>query len=384
MPAWRRLLGGDPVPWLLGCDEPAARWVTLTAVLDRAPTDPDVLEARGNVVADPHIRELVEHLPDWAAGVRLSGHESPAFAPNVLNLLADMGVGTGDFDRIEALLDAMLAHQEPSGRFPSYGVVPGGSEPVWGSLLCDSHPILEVLVRFGRLRDPRVRSGLARMASDLTATAQGRAWPCLPHSVSGWRGPGRKGDFCPMVTLQALRTLARLPAEDRPEGLLDVARVSLRAWRLRGAEKPYQFGHGRQFKIIKWPPTWYGAYALLDTVGRYPQLWRGPNADPADVRSVAELAACLVAYNVSPDGAVTPHSTYRGFEAFSFGQKKQTSALATAHLLAVLHRLDDLVPAAAAVDVAALASSKGGRGTAVPPADRWRTRSSEARKGHGA
>jgi hypothetical protein len=75
-----------------------------------------------------------------------------------------------------------------------------------------------------------------------------------------------------MVTLQALRTFARLPPVDQREGLLDVARVSLRAWRTRGVEQPYQFGLGRQFKIIKWPPTWYGAYALLDTLGRYPQL----------------------------------------------------------------------------------------------------------------
>ena len=129
----------------------------------------------------------------------------------------------------------------------------------------------------------------------------------------------------------------------------------------------YQFGHGRQFKIVKWPPTWYGASALLDTIGRYPQLWRGANADAADVRSLAELAACLVAYNVSPEGTVMPRSTYRGFETFSFGQKKRPSPLATALVLAVLRRLDDLATAAAAVDVAALASSKGGRGTAVPP-----------------
>jgi hypothetical protein len=364
--AWEDMLGGNPVPWLLSSDEPAARWVTLTAVLDREQTDPAVA-ARQQVVADVRTLKLVERLPDWASGVRLSGHDSPAFAPHLLNLLADMGVRAGDFDRIEALLDAMLAHQEPSGRFPSYGVMPGGSEPIWGSLLCDNHPILEVLVRFGREEDPRVRSGLTRLASDLTATVQGRAWPCLPHSISGWRGPGRKSDFCPMVTLQALRTFARLPAADQPEGLLDAAGVSLRAWQMRGVEKPYQFGHGRQFKIIKWPPAWYGTYALLDTMGRYPQLWRPANADPANVRSLAELAACLVAYNVSK-ATVTPRATYRGFEAFSFGQKKRPSQFATALVLAVLGRLGDLAPAAAAVDVAALASSKGGRGIAVPPA----------------
>ena len=91
----------------------------MTAVLDRAPTDPDVLEALGRVVADPHTRDLVERLPDWSSEARLSRHESPAFAPYLLNLLANMGgIQAGDFDRIEALLDAMLAHQEPSDPAP--------------------------------------------------------------------------------------------------------------------------------------------------------------------------------------------------------------------------------------------------------------------------
>jgi hypothetical protein len=50
--AWAKVLSGDPVSWLLSSDEPAARWITLTAVFYRAPTDPGVLEARGRVVAD--------------------------------------------------------------------------------------------------------------------------------------------------------------------------------------------------------------------------------------------------------------------------------------------------------------------------------------------
>ena len=365
--AWQRLVAGDPVPWLLDCGEPGARWVTLTAILGRDHGDPDVRDAHGEVVADPATAGLAARLPDWAAGDRLSGHNSPAFAPNLLNLLADIGVHAGDFAGVERLLDAMLAHQEPAGRFPSYAPVPGSREPVWGALLCDSHAVLEVLVRFGRGGDPRVKAGLERMAADITSTTQGRAWPCLPHSASGWRGPGRKDDFCPMVTLQALRTFARLEPGERPGGLLTVARTALHAWRARATEKPYMFGHGRQFKIVKWPPTWYSAYAMLDTLGRYPALWRGPGHDPADVRALAELAACLVAYNFSADGTVTPRSTYRGFEGWSFGQKKQASPVATALLLAALRRLDDLAPAATMVDVRALPSSKGGTGTATPP-----------------
>jgi hypothetical protein len=181
------------------------------------------------------------------------------------------------------------------------------------------------------------------MTDDLTTTSQGLAWPCLPHSTAGWRGPGRKGDFCPMVTLQALRTLARVAPANQPEGILEVARVSLRAWRVRATERPYQFGHGRRFQTVKWPTTWYSVLAVLDALSRYPALWRD---DPAgeEARSLAELAAALLEHNVSPDGRVTPHSAYRGFEQHSFGQKKQPSALATARTFAVLHRLRDLAP----------------------------------------
>jgi hypothetical protein len=154
----------------------------------------------------------------------------------------------------------------------------------------------------------------------------------------------------------------------RPAELLRVARVALRAWTVRASEKPYMFGHGKAFKTVKWPPTWYGAYAVLDALGHYPTLWRGAHAERADRTALAELAACLVRYNLSPAGTVTPRSTFQGFTSLSFGQKKTPSAFATARLLAVLHRLDDLAVEAAAVDVSALGSSKGGTGTAVPPA----------------
>ena len=365
--AWARLLGADPVPGLLACGEPAAVWVARTAVLGQPADDPEVVAARAAVLADAGTAALTGRLPDWAAGDRLSGHHDPRFAPHLLNLLADMGMTETDHPRISRLLDQFLAHQDRDGRFLSFGPARAGQEPVWGALPCDTHPVTEALVRYGRAGDPGVQRALARIVDDLTTTTQGRAWPCRPHTVTGFRGPGRKSDFCPQVTLQALRAFAALPAAARPGGLTDAARVALRAWRLRGTEKPYMFGHGMAFKTVKWPVTWYGAYAVLDTLGRYPQLWRGPDSDPADRAALAELAACLVAYNAGPDGWVTPRSVYRGFESFSFGQKKRPSPFATARLLAVLHRLDELAGDAEATDIRALTSSKGGHGHAMPP-----------------
>ncbi len=139
------------------------------------------------------------------------------------------------------------------------------------------------------------------------------------------------------------------------------------------------FGHGYQFKTVKWPAFWYGVLPVLDTLGRFPALWSGRDAREEDRRAVAELAACLVAYNTDEEGRVTPRRAYRGFESLSLGQKREPSPTATALLLAALAPLAELAEEIAAIDVASLASSKGGSGTPVPPKTPKRTASRAAR-----
>jgi hypothetical protein len=358
----------EVVAWLVASDEPAARWTTLTALLGRPAGDPEVEAAHRSVLVDPGTRDLIGRLGDWDRPGPLSGHDSAAYAPNLLSLLAAMGVRGGDDPVVDAMVDSMLRHRDGEGRFASPTINSRiGPDLVLSALPCDNHIIVETLVRYGRCSDPAVRQALDRMAADMTATAQGNGWPC--RASNNFRGPGRKGDVCPQATLEALRTIARLPEELRPAGPADIAaaaRTTLRVWTGRGAEKPYIFGHGLGFKTVKWPPFWYGAMWTLDAIGRFPDLWRD-GADPQDRRAVAELAACLLAYNTDPDGRVTPRSCYRGFEAFSFGQKKRPSPFATASVYAVLKPFEDLADEIAAVDVAALGSSKGGTGSPVAP-----------------
>ena len=59
--------------------------------------------------------------------------------------------------------------------------------------------------------------------------------------------------------------------------------------------------------------------------------------------------------------------TFEVFEKHSFGQKSQPPPFSTARVLTVLHRLDDLPAEAGSVDIAGLASSKGGTGHPVAP-----------------
>lgn len=363
--AWLDLLGADPRPWLLASDEPGARWSTLTDLLDRRADDPEVRAVHEAVLADRGTADLIGRLGSWEEEAGASGHHSPKYPPNLLQLLADLGVTGGEIPAVDEILDGMLAHQDGDGRFQAFGRVRGTDDPIWGSLLCDTHAITEVLVRFGRGEHPAVLRSLRRMGDDLAETAQGRAWPCFPDPGSGFRGPGRKNDVCPQVTLEALRTFARVPADLHPPALVEAARVSLRVWRNRTEEKPYMFGHGYRFKTVKWPAFWYDLHWVLDTLGRYPALWEDGPAE--DRRSLAEMVACLIAYNFGADGTVTPHSCYQGFETFSFGQKKRPSAFASARLAGIVRRFNDLAGDIAAIDVTALTGSKGGSGTPVPP-----------------
>jgi hypothetical protein len=365
---WQRLMGPDVLLWLLASDEPYTRWLVLTAILDRPADDKDVAQAHDDVLEDAGVRNLSLWLTDWEQPATLSGHESPAFAPTLLDLLARMGVRGGDLPVIDETLAAMLRHTDSEARFESYAVSRISRDGAWSALLCDTHAITDVLVRYVRQNEPAVRASLLRMESDLGETSLGTAWPCVPSL--GFRGPGRKGDPCPQVTLEALRTISRLAPELRPARTLDAARTLLGIWRNRSDSKPYMFGHGVGFKTVKWPPSWYSALTVLEAVGGYPELWRGSDARPQERRAIAELAACLIEYNLDSDGRVTPQSCYRGFEEFSFGQKKRPSPFATAIVAAALHRVEDLDEEIAAVDVLALGSSRGGTGRPRPPKGR--------------
>ncbi len=363
------LLGADPSPWIIGSGEPFAKWALLTGALGLPEDGPEARAVRGEVPADERVVALVAELPEWGEG-DFPGHHSPAFLPNRLNLLADMGVRGGDFDRIEALLDGMLERQSPKGRFQSFGRHPGRPEPEWGSLLCDTNVITDVLLRFGRGEDPRVHTALKRMERDLSMTPQGAAWGCVPERATLFRGPGRRADVCPQVTLEGLRAFSHVPPADRPSAILAAARTPLEVWRRRAEEKPYMFGHGYQFKSVKWPNIWYDVLWVLETVGRYPHLWRGPGDRPEDRRAIAEMAACLIAYNFDADGRLTPRRAYTGFENLTLGQKKEPSPFATALALSALARLSDLADQIASTLVEELPSSKGGAGTARPPSRR--------------
>ncbi len=337
---WLDLLPADPRPVLLESSEPWARFTALTKVLGVPADDGEVRATRAAVIAHPAVRAMVQGLPAWGPGLAFGGHNSLDFPPNTLRLLHALGVRAGDFPRIERMLDAMLARQAEDGRFLTPGGTTGGTV-AWASLPCDHFAILETLLLYGRGGAPEVPAGLARVRATFAQTPQGQGWQCIPDPVAKWRGPGRKADTCLQVTVEALRLFALVAGPARPRGLGAAARTILGAWRARGREKPYFFGHGRRFVEGKWPPAWYDASEVLEALSAYPAAWKGSTAAQADRKAASEIVRALASV-FGPDGLVTPRSCARGFEAWSFGQKKVPSHWATARLCGILRPYSSL------------------------------------------
>ena len=298
------------------------------------------------------------------APIDVSGHNKPELTTNLLDLLADIGITAADDPRVGRLLDGMLACSDPDGRFMTRASQRTGP-PARGCLPCDTHAIADVLGRFGRAGDPRVRRALSAAEADLAPTEFGRAWLCRPDEVTGFRGPGRASEPCPQTTLEALRAFSWLPAAKRPAWLPEAVHSSLEIWRRRGERKPYMFGHGRQFKIAKWPSTWYSAYELVDVLGRLPETWRrGPKTRRRSPRSrracsptTSDRTARDASLHVSGDGRCSR-------------SKKRPSRSPAALVWSRLAPLIDIAGEIASIDVLKLGSSKGGSGTPMPPVGR--------------
>ncbi len=303
------------------------------------------------------MRRLLDELaPEPESGGRPHGAGDPTYLPDRLHLLADLGVRGGDDTRVEAALDALVDGLDDTGLLSAGAGSRRRPKPERGALLCDTHIVTDVLCRLGRQDDPRVLSTLERIADSADATPQGRGWRCVPERRILFRGRSSRTDVCPQITLEALRCLAHLDEDSLPAWTVEAARTPLEVWRRRGAERPYDFGHGYQFKTVRWPHLWYDALAVLEAVTLFPEVWRGPDAREEDRRSLAELAACLLAYDFD-EGRVVVDRTYPGYEDFSFGRQGEASPFATAHCLVPLARIVDLAEGIADVEAAALPGS---------------------------
>jgi hypothetical protein len=213
MAPWLRRLNGDPLPWLLEGKSPAVRHLALRQLLDRAPDDAEVAEARGRaMLSDPIASILAAQDPEgwWVKPGRGYG---PKYTGTVWNLifLDQMGASGAD-SGIQSACEYVLSHsQAPNGGFSATGARDRAAPS--GAIHCLNGNLLRALIGFGWLEDERVQRSIDWQAAAITGEGVDRwsGYTCGPGFACG--ANDRKP--CAWGAVKAVLALARIPAGGR-------------------------------------------------------------------------------------------------------------------------------------------------------------------------
>jgi hypothetical protein len=184
--AWVDRLHGDPRPWLLEPDTPAARAATLQRLLGRPADDPEVLGARAAAMrCDPIAATLAAQSPEgwW---VKPGPGYAPKYTGTVWSLIFLDQLGADPADRrIQRACDYVLRMTPTtSGGLGCSGSHKESAPPPSSVLHCLNGNLLRALIGFGRLDDDRVQAAISWAARAVTGQDAAR------YYASGTTGPG--------------------------------------------------------------------------------------------------------------------------------------------------------------------------------------------------
>jgi hypothetical protein len=172
----------DPVvDWLLEAAQPSVRYRTLTQLLGRPESDPEVAEARRQIPQTGWAAEILHerHREGWWLDGKSLYRPKYLTTNWKLLVLADLGV-TRALPEIEESCELWMAR---------FGTKDGGfgSSPTSAGHLCVAGNTARALIQFGFEDDPRVRSALEWLVR--TADPKG-GWSCFGsgRNLDSWEG----------------------------------------------------------------------------------------------------------------------------------------------------------------------------------------------------
>ncbi len=315
--------------WLLDSPEPWTRYRAQLDLLGLPAEAPEVQAARAALLAHPQVQGLVAAAAGWP-GDALKRHNDAGHPLYALSTLADFGLRRDDPGMAPAI-DAVLAHQSAEGAFQSVlniGAAYGGTgEDAWTWVLCDAPTLLYALLAMGVGEDGRVQ----RAVEHLVSTVDDNGWRCrCAPELGRFRGPGRKGDPCPIANVYSLKALAQVPAYGDSPAVRQGVEMLLGHWERRAEVKYYLFGAGTDFRKLKYPFVWYDILHVADVLSRYPFA----HVDARFQNMVAAITA-----QADAQGRYTAGSMYQAWKGWSFADKTQPSPWLTFLVLRIQHRI---------------------------------------------
>jgi hypothetical protein len=322
------------IQWLLDSGEPWTRYRALVDLLDRPTDDPQVVEARADMLSHPKVQALLADTADWP-GHALKRHNDAKHMLYKFSTLADFGVDSND-PGIHEGLEAILAHQSPQGPFLTlahlYKRFTGIDGEHWVWMACDAPTLLYVLISMGLGEDQRVEKAMRHLAN----LVQANGWRCAASPKLGrFKGPGRKEAPCPIANVYALKALSLVPEMlDSQAGRAGVEML-LKHWEQRGKIKHFLFGIGTDYHKLKYPLIWYDILHVAEVLSRYPCA----KEDPRFIQMLNAITG-----QADSAGRYTASSMYMAWKGWSFADKKEPSPWLTFLVYRILKRAGKYTP----------------------------------------
>jgi len=193
----------EALTWLLEADNPSARYLALTGLLDRPADDAEVRSAQAAIPGWGPARAILD--AQWPEGYWMHpgvGY-SPKYKATVWQVIFLAQLGAPRTEAIDRACTYVLDHARlPSGQFTA-------DKTVKGAILCLGGNLLRAMLQLGYY-DPRVEQSLEALAT--TAIRDGFRCRC---NASPRATQHRDGLPCAWGAVKVLGALAQVPVERR-------------------------------------------------------------------------------------------------------------------------------------------------------------------------
>jgi len=213
---WRRVLTGDPTPWLLEEDDAAVRHLALRRLLDEPAEAPAVRRARAKAMRTPPIATMLEHQDARGFWEKPGAGYGRKYTGTVWSLIFLDQMGADGRDRrVGRACEYVIEHAQTSnGGFGVSGSTSERPPPPSGVYHCLNGNLLRAVIDFGWLDDERVGSAVDWQARSIT----GEGFDA--YYRSGTTAPGfgcavNAGHPCAWGAIKGLRALAAIPPRRR-------------------------------------------------------------------------------------------------------------------------------------------------------------------------
>jgi len=214
--SWLARLRADPRMWLLDDSRPDVRTATLTRLMGREASDPDVVGARNRAMQVDPIRAILDAQAADGWWVKPGPGYAPKYSGTVWNFmfLEQLGADPAD-ERIGAAAEYVLRWCPTAvGGLGCSGSHKEARPPPSSVFHCLNGNLLRALIGFGYLDDPRVQAAIEWEARAITGVGVDR-WYVSRTSGPGFECGANDGRPCAWGAVKALRGLAAIPPHRR-------------------------------------------------------------------------------------------------------------------------------------------------------------------------